>query len=77
MSAQRAFATKLPVELTEALGRFCRRHGLRRNFVVEQALRDKLEDLADMFDLEEARHTATAFVGWEDVTKELQRRRKL
>jgi len=72
-----ALATKLPAELTRALDKACQRYGLRKNFVIEQALREKLEDLADAFDLEAARATATVFRKWSDVEKVLRRKGKL
>lgn len=77
MPSNQAFATKLPPDLKRALDDVCRRFGLRKNFVVEQALREKLEDLLDAFELEEARKTATSFRKWEEVEKELKRRGKV
>jgi predicted transcriptional regulator len=77
MNRTEAFTTKLPPGLKRALDDACRRYGLRKNFVVEQALREKLEDLADAFDLEEARKTAVSFRPWQAVEKELRRRGKL
>ncbi len=50
---------------------------MRKNFVVEQALREKIEDLADAFDLEKARKTAGVFRPWTDVERFLRRRKKL
>ena len=72
-----AFATKLPVDLKRALDDVCRRYGLRKNFVVEQALREKIEDLLDAFDLEEARKTAVVFRPWAEVERLLRRHKKL
>lgn len=77
MPATEAFATKIPPDLKRALDDLCRRYGLRKNFVVEQALREKIEDLLDTFALEEARQTATGFVPWDAVQAELRRKRKL
>lgn len=74
MAQEEAFATKLPRDLKEALDEVCQRFGLRKNFVVEQALREKLEDLLDTFDLQEAVHEATGFHDWEKVKKELKLR---
>jgi hypothetical protein len=45
--------------------------------VVAQALREKIEDLIDAHDLDQARRTAVAFRPWEAVVRELKRRRKL
>ena len=77
MTTSQAFTTKLPPELKEALDHVCRRFGLKKSFVVEQALREKLEDLVDTFDLEDARSTAVVFRKWEEVEQELRERRKL
>ena len=62
-----AFATRLPADLINKLHDVCERFGLRKNFVVEHALREKLDDLIDAFELEEARKSAVSFTSWEDV----------
>jgi predicted transcriptional regulator len=67
------FATKLPADLTAQLDRVCRKLGLRKNFVLEIALREKIEDLLDAADLREAMSEATGFHAWEDVKKEPRR----
>jgi hypothetical protein len=64
------FATKLPPDLIAQLDVVCRKLGLRKNFVLETALREKLEDLLDAADLREAVAEATGFHGWEMVKKE-------
>jgi len=70
------FATKLPSELIKALDEVCRRLGLRKNFVVEAALREKIEDLLDTKDLRDAVSEATAYHAWEKVRKEAGRVRR-
>ncbi len=70
-----AIATRLPADLTEALDAICRRLGLRKNFVLESALREKLEDLLDAEDLTGAVKEATRFHDWESVKKEALRRK--
>ena len=65
-----AIATKLPTDLTKALDDVCKRLGLRKNFVLEAALRDKIEDLLDTEDLQEAVREATGFRSWEELKKE-------
>lgn len=70
--AGEAFATKLPVDLKKALDQVCKQLGLRKNFVIESALREKLEDLLDTHDLQEAIGEATGFHSWETVKKELK-----
>ena len=67
-----AFATKLPVSLKRTLDEVCERLGLRKNFVIEQALREKLEDLMDMYDLEEAMKEASGFHSWDSIKKKLK-----
>ena len=67
------FATKLPADLTAQLDEVCKNLGLRKNFVVEIALREKIEDLLDATDLREAMSEATGFHDWEDVKKEPRR----
>lgn len=67
--SQEAFATKIPVDLKKNLDKVCSLLGLRKNFVVESALREKLEDLMDAYDLKEAIHEATGFHSWESVKK--------
>ena len=68
-----AIATKLPADLTRALDDVCKRMGLRKNFVLETALREKIEDLLDDEDLQEAVREATGFHTWEEVKKERHR----
>lgn len=72
MSRGEAFATKLPADLKETLDEVCDKFGLRKNFIVEQALREKLEDILDMYDLQEAIREATGFHDLKDVKKELK-----
>ncbi len=77
MATSEAFTTKLSPELKDALDKVCRRFGLKKSFVVEQALREKLEDLVDAFDLEDARNSAVVFRSWEDVEQDLHEHGKL
>jgi predicted DNA-binding protein len=69
-------ATRLPADLTAQLDEVCKKLGLRKNFVVETALREKLEDLMDAHDLREAIREATGFHSWEDVKKTSRRGKK-
>jgi hypothetical protein len=69
------FATKLPADLTAQLDAVCKKLGLRKNFVLETALREKLEDLLDAADLQLAIKEATGFHAWEDVKQEDRRKR--
>lgn len=67
------FATKLPADLTAQLDLVCKKLGLRKNFVLETALREKIEDLLDAADLREAMNEATGFHSWDIVKKETRR----
>ncbi len=69
------FATRLPADLTAELDAVCKKLGLRKNFVLEAALREKLEDLVDAADLREAMKQATGFHAWDDVKRESRRKR--
>jgi hypothetical protein len=51
----------------------CKKLGLRKNFVLEAALREKLEALLDAEDLREAMGEATGFHAWDDIKKEARR----
>ncbi|MBI2082991.1 MAG: hypothetical protein HYT76_05425 [Deltaproteobacteria bacterium] len=73
MSKAEAFATKLPSDLKETLDQVCEKLGLRKNYVVESALREKLEDLMDSHDLQEAIREASGFHPWDKVKKELKK----
>jgi metal-responsive CopG/Arc/MetJ family transcriptional regulator len=67
----RRLITTLPADLLEALDEVCQRLGLRKNFVVEAALREKIENLLDAEDLREAVKQATGFHAWEEVKAEV------
>jgi hypothetical protein len=69
-------ATRLPADLTAQLDAVCKKLGLRKNFVLEAALREKLEDLIDAADLRDAMNEATGFHAWAEVKKEARRSAK-
>jgi len=69
MAHQEAFATKIPADLKETLDEVCEKLGLRKNFVIETALREKLEELLDAHDLREAMQEATGFHSWDSIKK--------
>jgi hypothetical protein len=75
-SRSQTFATRISVGLARDLDRLCRRFGLRKNFVVETALREKIEDLLDAAELKTAVQEAVAFHPWNDVKKDLRRKRR-
>ncbi len=64
------FATKLPADLIAQLDVVCKTLGLKKNFVLEAALREKLEDLVDASDLQVAIREATGFHAWEEIKRE-------
>jgi predicted DNA-binding protein len=67
----RTFAMRLSADLFEALDAICNRLGLQKNFVVEAAIRKKIDNLLDAEDLREAVKEATGFHSWEDVKAEI------
>ncbi|MBI5202376.1 MAG: ribbon-helix-helix protein, CopG family [Elusimicrobia bacterium] len=69
MPKNEVFATKLPAELKAKIDEVCDRLGMRKNFLIEEAIREKLEDLIDAHDLREAVKEATGFHSWESVKK--------
>jgi hypothetical protein len=69
----RTLATKLPADLVEALDAVCKQLGLRKNFVIEAALKEKIEDLLDAEDLRKAVKEATGFHSWEEVKAEVDK----
>ena len=71
-----ALATKLSPELKKTLDDVCNRLGLRKNFVIKTALREKLEDLMDAEDLREAISESTGFHSWESIKKDSSKKRK-
>jgi hypothetical protein len=62
---------RLPADLLKALVAVCNRLRLRKKFVVEAAIRKKIEDLLDAADLRDAVKGATGFHSWEDVRVEV------
>ena len=75
MNKVEAFATKIPSDLKQTLDQVCIKLGLRKNFVVEAALREKIEDLLDAKDLRRAISEATGFHRWGQVKREAAKSR--
>jgi predicted DNA-binding protein len=69
----RTLATKLPLDLADTLDAVCKQLGLQKSLVVEEALREKIEDLLDAEDLREAMKEATGFHAWEEVKAEARK----
>ena len=72
MAENEVFATKLSKGLKRDVDRVCELLGMRKNFLVEEALREKVEDLLDAYDLREALREATGFHSWDAVKKEIR-----
>ena len=66
------FAAKLPRKLKRQIDEVCRLLGLKKSFLVEEAIREKIEDLLDAHDLRQAMSEATGFHSWESVKKGLK-----
>lgn len=62
-----ALATKIPLDLKKLLDKVCEKMGFRQNFIVETALREKLEDLLDASDLTDAIKGAGTLESWENI----------
>ena len=69
MAKTEMLATKLPVGLKDKVDEVCKLLGMRKNFFIEEAIREKLEDLLDAYDLRQAMKEATGFHSWESVKK--------
>jgi len=72
MNKTEVFATKLPSDVKKRLDEVCALLGVRKNFVVEEAIREKIEDLLDAHDLRAAMKEATGFHSWDSVKKGLK-----
>ena len=66
------FATKLSSDIKKRLDEVCELLGVRKNFVVEEAIREKLEDMLDAYDLRQAMKEATGFHSWDSVKRGLK-----
>lgn len=62
--------TQLPLDLADTLDAVCKRLGLWKSLVVEDALWKKIADLLDTEDLREAMTEATRFHAWKEVKAE-------
>lgn len=69
----KVFATKLSDGLIDKLDSVCAELGLKKSYVVEKALEEKLEDLIDANDLRRAIKEATGFHSLESVRRELKK----
>jgi predicted DNA-binding protein len=69
----RTLATKLPLDLADTLDAVCKRLGLRKSLVVEEAIQEKIADLLDAEDLREAMTEETGFHAWEEVKAEARK----
>lgn len=65
------FATKLPAELKKQLDAVCVLLGVKKSYLVEEAIREKLEDLLDSYDLRQAVKEATGFHSWDSLKRDI------
>ena len=72
MKRNEVFATKIPGELKRRISLVCESLGLKKNFVIEEAIREKLEDLMDAHDLHQAIKESTGFHSWDSAKKDLK-----
>ncbi len=72
MKKSEAFAAKLPEKLKRQFSTVCDNLGLKKNQVVEAALREKLEDLMDTHDLRVAIKKPTGFHPMGSIKKSLK-----
>ena len=56
MAKQVILSTSIDFELKEALSMFCKKHGLKIQSVVENAIREQLEDEIDLADYQERKN---------------------
>jgi predicted transcriptional regulator len=62
-----AISTRLPEDLALQLDEVCDVMGFKKNRLIEIALREKLEELLDAQDLNEAVSEETGFTGLDDA----------
>jgi len=72
MKKNEVLAVKIPGELKRQITLVCESLGLKKNFVVEEAIREKLEDLVGAHDLRQAAKEATGYHAWSSVKKGLK-----
>lgn len=56
MAKQTTLSTNIDLELKEALSLFCKKHGLKIQSVVENAIREQLEDEMDLTSYQERKN---------------------
>lgn len=64
------FATKLPTELKKQLDAVSTLLGIKKSHLVEEAIREKLEDLLDAYDLRQAQNESSGFQPMELLKKD-------
>lgn len=69
MKTRQTFSAKIPSELKKLLDKVCRMAGVKKQFVVEEALREKIDDILDAYDLREAIKSSGEFYSWESIKK--------
>jgi hypothetical protein len=73
MARLASLSTRIDPNVKRALLEVCRRRGLKVTAVVEQALREKLEDLEDSLELEDAVRGAEEMLPYRKARRALKR----
>ena len=73
MPAMASLSTRIRPETKRALIDVCARRGLKLTAVVDEALREKLEDLADSAELEDAIRSARQMIPYRAARRVLKR----
>ncbi len=76
MAKAAVISTKLPIGLIQTLDKICLQLGLRKTYVIESALKEKLEDLIDTNDLSESIKEASGFHSLDEVKTSLKKKGK-
>ncbi|HID93866.1 MAG TPA: hypothetical protein EYP60_07200 [bacterium (Candidatus Stahlbacteria)] len=53
MGEKSSYAVKLSSEVKKRLKEFCKEHGLKQGYFVEQAIKEKIEQMEDLEDIAE------------------------
>ena len=73
MERKCSYAVKLSPKVKEKVKEFCRTHGLKQGYFVEEAIKEKIErmeDLEDIADFERYKHLEAQARDFKDYLKE-------
>ena len=74
MSKAATLSTTIDSEIKEALTSYCKRHGLKIRYFIEQALVEHMEDFIDLEAYQERKNEET--VDFEDILAQRNKKRK-